>query len=206
MVGITLSPEQIRTAPLEVRHWLEHQIAASLGFRPTSSTPPENREHLVACSLQKAMAIYVAIRGMLPVVNVFFELGRQGESVGHGDLEAFRLADIARHARLPDMQQLAAYLDVIGQTFRELRDDQNAALYGLDPKGYCVVASRTQQSIMEVWNHLIASHEFPGIEGPAAAGDLRAEPPTPLPFTEMSGSVPPQSAHLDGRSLPPGRS
>jgi hypothetical protein len=34
MVGITLSPEQIRAAPPEVRRWLEHELAVSLGLNP----------------------------------------------------------------------------------------------------------------------------------------------------------------------------
>jgi hypothetical protein len=199
MVGITLSPEQIRAAPLEVRQWLEHQIAASLGFRATASAPMESPEHLVACTSQEAMAIYSAVRGMLPVVNVFFELGRQGEGVGHGDLEAFRLADIARHARLPDLQQLAACLDIIDRVFRDVREDASATLYAVDPKGYCVIASKTQQSIMEVWSHMVSSQEFPGAEAPSAAGTQpTAEQPARLPFSEMSGTVPQRAIHLEG--------
>jgi hypothetical protein len=34
MVGITLTPEQIRSAPLDVRRWIERELAASLGLRP----------------------------------------------------------------------------------------------------------------------------------------------------------------------------
>jgi hypothetical protein len=128
MVGITLSPEQIRAAPPEVRQWLEHQIAAALGLRPASAVPMEAPEHLVACTTQEAMRVFHLIRGMPPVANVFFELGREGESVGEDGLEGFRLADIARHARLPDIAQLGACLQAVDQAFLEIRDDPGATL------------------------------------------------------------------------------
>jgi hypothetical protein len=32
MVGITLSAEQLRAAPPEVRRWIEHEVAVSLGL------------------------------------------------------------------------------------------------------------------------------------------------------------------------------
>ena len=32
MIGITLTSEQIRTAPAEVRRWIERQVATSLGL------------------------------------------------------------------------------------------------------------------------------------------------------------------------------
>lgn len=34
MVGITLTPEQIKGAPVEVRRWMEREVAASLGLQP----------------------------------------------------------------------------------------------------------------------------------------------------------------------------
>ena len=51
MVGITLTPEQLRSAPLDVRRWIERELAASLGLRPgaVSAAQPQP-EHLVACT------------------------------------------------------------------------------------------------------------------------------------------------------------
>ena len=34
MVGLTLTPEQIRKAPPEVRRWLEREVATTLGQEP----------------------------------------------------------------------------------------------------------------------------------------------------------------------------
>ena len=35
MVGITLTPEQVRTAPPDVRRWLEQELAKTFGLRPS---------------------------------------------------------------------------------------------------------------------------------------------------------------------------
>ena len=94
MVGITLSAEQIRSAPLDVRRWIEHELVASLGLHPGKAPIGPRPKHLVECSIEVAAAVLSLIQGMFPVINVFFELGRQGASVGSERLEAFRLADI----------------------------------------------------------------------------------------------------------------
>lgn len=203
MVGITLSPEQIRSAPPEVRQWLEHEIARSLGLQPASDAMVTNATQLAACSSQEAMAIYASIRGMLPVVNVFFELGREGASIGEG-LKAFRLADMLRHTRLPGMQQLGACLQIIDQSFRQIRNDGDAALFLLDPRGYCVVAAATQESVLAVWRQEIAAQQLISDEAPAPANLEVSPTPTSVPFS-MSGMVPPTSVHL-GRpfSVPAG--
>lgn len=202
MVGITLSPEQIRSAPPEVRQWLEHEIARTLGFQPPSDTVAASPSRLAACSPQEAMAIYGSIRGMLPVVNVFFELGREGASVGQEGIEAFRLVDILRHTRLPGMQQLGACLQIIDESFRQVRNDENAALFILDPRGYCIVATETQQSILGVWRQEVGAQQV-AIDQAAAVGNgaapVMASPD--MPFS-TSGTVPPASVHLGGPFSP----
>ena len=191
MVGITLSPEQIKSAPPEVRQWLEHEIATSLGLGTTPemlSSPPQ----LAACTLQEAEAIYASVRGMFPVVNVFFELGREGARMGQGDVEAFRLVDMLRHTRLSDMQQLGSCLQLIGQAFREARQDGDAALFLLDQRGYCIVAAETQRNILALWSRIVGAQQIGQREG---ADD--SNPALAQPFA-MSGTVPPSAVHLDG--------
>lgn len=191
MVGITLSPEQIRSAPPEVRRWLEHEIAASLGLGTgpeMSSSPPQ----LAACTFHEAEAVYASIRGMFPVVNVFFELGREGASIGREGVEAFRLVDMLSHTRLPDMQQLGTCLQLIDEAFREIRKNDVAALFLLDQRGYCIVAAETQRNILALWNRMVAAQQIAQREG---ADDRN--PALAQPFA-MSGTVPPSAVHLDG--------
>ena len=60
MVGITLSPEQIRAAPPDVRHWLQQQIAALLSPLPVQ--PPHPGPQLVACSRQELRRVLTHIQ------------------------------------------------------------------------------------------------------------------------------------------------
>lgn len=157
MVGITLNPEQVRSAPPEVRKWLEHEIARSLGLIGAPADFQPEPEHLVAVTPDEAAAIFASIRGMLPVVNVFFELGREGESIGRADIEAYRVADIVRHARLPSVEQLEACLDAINGALRLVHRDPKATLYAYDRRGYCLIAAASQKSILAVWQEVVGS-------------------------------------------------
>ena len=77
MIGITLTTDQIRTAPADVRHWIEHQVIASLGLSseaPVAEQP--HASHLVACSPGEAAAVLAQVQNLLPAMNVFFEFGR----------------------------------------------------------------------------------------------------------------------------------
>jgi len=179
MVGITLTPEQIRSAPLDVRRWIERELAASLGLRPgeVSAAQPQP-EHLVACTLEEAAAVLSLIQGMFPVVNVFFELGRQGASIGSEGLEAFRLADILRHTRLQNMSQVMAFLDIINQAVRRVRADPAATLYVLDSRGDCIVAAQTQQNVSRLWHQVIGGPESSG-EQPGQNSEAKAQVPVP---------------------------
>ncbi len=50
MIGITLTTDQIRNAPPDVRRWIEHEVIASLGLaatRPPAPALPEQSAHLV---------------------------------------------------------------------------------------------------------------------------------------------------------------
>jgi hypothetical protein len=192
MVGITLSPEQIKSAPPEARNWLQHEIAASLGpdAGPRFSNGPQR---LGVCTPREAEAIYGSVRSMFPVVNVFFELGREGASIGQEGVEAYRLADMLRHTRLAGRRQLGACLQMIDQTFREIHNDNAAALLVVDPKGYCIVAAETQRNILALWTQLVAAQAQPGAAGSAKA--THTQPSAPF---MTSGTLPPSSIHLDG--------
>jgi hypothetical protein len=108
---------------------------------------------------------------MFPVVNVFFELGRQGASLGADGLEAFRLVDILQHTRLPNVGQVIACLNVINEAARQVRMDTTATLYVLDRRGDCIVAAQTQQSILRLWQQ---------VAGMGETAAFVAEPPQDL--------------------------
>jgi hypothetical protein len=193
MLGIMLTPEQIRTAPVEVRRWIEQEIAKSIGLRSHDPSQLE-REHLVGCTPEVARTVLSLIRGMLPVVNVFFELGRKGTSLVEEGLEAFRLADMKHHTRLPSLDQVIACLDVINDAVRRATGDITATLYVVDNHGDCFIAIKTQQSVLRVWQEAIAGQAIGAAPEESARGQSVGS------FADLSG---PGTFNPDSREMGP---
>src|SRR6185437_8510472 len=124
MVGLTLSAEQVRAAPPEVRRWLEQEIMRTLGLQPGHELAAHAATTaLVGCNVEEAQEILSLVQGMLPVVSVFFELAREAGSVPVHGMRAFRLGDIMRNSRLHTPQQVIECLDVLSQALRRIRND-----------------------------------------------------------------------------------
>jgi hypothetical protein len=156
MTGITLTTEEIRTAPAPVRQWIEQQVMASLGMVPPAAvTPPPQAAHLVACSLRDAEAILTEIEGQMSVVNVFFEFGRSMMCYGQPPVMVFRLLDIQYHTRLQEVGQVIASLDVINKTLARIRQDDSVRFCAFDNNGHCLIPPQTQQSIATLWQRMM---------------------------------------------------
>ncbi len=198
MIGITLLPEQIRAAPPEIRRWLDAEIAAT--FAPGAAAVGSPRaeahyggvpgldaeaRHLVACDLEEARAILSLIQGMLPVVHVFFELGRDPVTVSAEGLRVLRLDQMMQHAHLRSLDQLAACLQAIDAAGERVRGEPGTALTVLDGAGHCLVAEETGRNVFILWQEIVATHDLarPGAGAPPAAA-----PPFATPYAI---SVPP---------------
>lgn len=167
MIGITLTTDQIRNAPPQVRQWIEHEVIASLGLgaETPAASPPQSAGHLVACSVEDAAAVLSQIQGALAAVNVFFEFGRPGVSYGQPPVMAFRLIDILNHTRLQNIGQVMTRLEVINQALAQVRRDPSAKFCGFDNEGHCLIAPATQASIAQLWQGVIANQNSePGTE------------------------------------------
>jgi hypothetical protein len=183
MIGITLSSEQIRQAPLEVRQWIEREVASSLGLQIKPSSDEPKSEHLASCSAGEVAAILSAIQSVLPAVNVLFEFGREGTPVAQAQLKAFRLLDIAHHTRLPDVKQVLACINMINEALAQARGDNSASFCGFDREGHCYVAAETQQNIRRLWQSVVAGRQ----SAPDAVA--QSAPASAAPASTLSGSV-----------------
>ena len=169
MIGITLTTDQIRNAPAQVRQWIEHEVIASLGLAADAPAAAEHPQaaHLVGCTTEDAAAVLAQIKGMMPAFNVFFEFARPGISFGQPPAMAFRLIDILHHTRLQNIGQVMACLETINQALAEIRRDPTARFCGFDHEGHCLILPETQRAIASVWQSVIAKHQ--GVaEGEAA--------------------------------------
>lgn len=186
MTGITLSAEQIRRAPEEVRRWIEQEVATSLGVQVRATEPQRQIPQLVGCGHDELAAVLSLIRGVFPAVNVFFELGRKGISFVQGRVEAYRLSDIQHHTRLQSPQQVVSCLDCIDESLHRVRGSTAASFYGTDGD-YCFVATETQQNIRRLWLELIGSGESASPPAEAAPAD---EPAIQDSVPASSGGAP----------------
>lgn len=180
MVGIVLTPEQIRAAPAEVRQWLrglietDFAIAAPLGAPPPGAPPAraaDPAEGLAACSPAEAAGVLRRLQGDHAACQVFFELGRApapGWAPG-GPLHRIALGELARHCRIPDGGRLVACLEAINQAFQAERGDAGATLFGFDEQGACYIRRETHDGIRELWDAL-------AMAGTGPASGARGEP------------------------------
>jgi len=156
MLGISLTAEQIRGAPPEVRHWLEQQVAGM--FAPVAEEAPHPATpHLALLNPGDAQAVLEQIEDILPVVSVFFELGREHASTLVEGTRVFRLQEILRHTRLESVSQVIECLDVINDALRHVRRDPEAMICAVDREGRCFVAEATSHAILTLWQGIVAS-------------------------------------------------
>jgi len=161
MIAITLTTDQIRSAPIEVRQWIEHEVIAALDLAAPAapSLKPVQTAHLVACSMQEAAAVLSQIGGMGPAVNVFFEFARPTISFGTPPVMSLRLIDILHHTKLESIEQVMESLEAINQALARIRHDVSTKFCGFDSEGHCFVAPETQASIAQLWQSVIAAHQ-----------------------------------------------
>lgn len=177
MIGITLLPEQIRAAPPEIRRWLEAEVAATFSSAPTEPMLPREKHHLVACTIDEARAILSLIQGMLPVVHVFFELGRDPVAVLPEGLRALRLDLMMQHAHLASPDQLIACLEAIDAALVRVRGEPGGTLTAIDNSGHCLVADETARSIFTLWREIVAAHQLSPGEAPFSSPFATTAPP-----------------------------
>jgi len=163
MIGITLTIDQIRNAPPPVRQWIEKEVTTALGLSAPqvspSAAPPLQESHLVACSAEDAEAIFAQIQNVLPAVNIFFELGRPTISYGDPPVMIYRLLDLMYHARLHDVGQVVACLQMVDEALANRRHDATARFCGFDNEGHCFILSQTQESISALWQKIASRQQ-----------------------------------------------
>ena len=158
MPSITLSAEEIHAAPPEVRTWIEQRVAAMFRAAGRDRAHPE-APSLASCTMAEARGILAQIQALIPVVGIFFELGREGPVVGPENLRALTLAEMQTHAHLHSPDQVMECLNVINQALQRVRDDATAMICAVDQGGHCYVNGATSRAILSLWHEIVASHD-----------------------------------------------
>jgi hypothetical protein len=171
MTSFTLSLEQLRSAPPEVRRWIENEIGAALVslHRPEQAHAEPPEAGLAACTPEEAAELFALIKDNFLLTQVFFELGRDLPNAGAAPpLYALNIGELLRHTRIADGNRLAGCFTAINKAFQMVRNDENAALFGFDQFGRVYIHQTTHQSIQLVWQQLAATL---GAGAPQASGE-----------------------------------
>src|ERR1700756_2327983 len=189
MTSFTLSVEQVRSAPPEVRRWIEREVTAALAAVNRSEHDPSqvHAAALAACTPQEASQLFEMIKGNFLLSQVFFELARDmPNSHGSAPLHPLSVADILRHTRLSDGDRLVDCFTAINQAFQTIRNDPEATLFGFDEQGHGFIHQETHRSIRQLWEQLFVAHP-PMACGPAMVGFT---PPYLGPSEELAQHAP----------------
>jgi hypothetical protein len=173
MTGFSFSLEQIKSAPLEVRRWVEREIAASLAqiAGPGHEASPAHATTLAACMPDEAAQLFELFKADFLLSQVFFELGREALGThGAAPLRAVDIGDLLRHTRLASAERLSEYFSTINRAFQAIRNDPEAMLFGFDQQGHVYVHEATCRSIRHSWEQLYAPATAVGADGPMSAG------------------------------------
>ena len=174
MISFAVTVDQIRSAPPEVRRWLEAEIVGALREAASSRPEPAHSPELAACSPDEALALFDLVQNDFAAAQVLLEFGARTATAGQS-APAARLCDRRIQAKAAAFRRSPRQL---------LRDDQSRLHAGSRRPGGGAVRVRQQQSryvheathaaIRSVWERLTAN------EAPAHAA--------PPPF----GFVPPE--------------
>jgi hypothetical protein len=119
---------------------------------------------------EEALQVFAAIKDNFLLSQVFFELARETPAGRAAPpLHAVNIAELLRHTRLSDGDQLADCLTAINQVFRTVRSDPEAALFGFDQYGHVYIHESTHQSILRAWEQLFITDQY-AVNRPAPLG------------------------------------
>lgn len=198
MVSFTFSAEQIKTAPPDVRRWMEAEIVKALAgglgtasaaagqtVAPSAETAETLQRALAAGTAAEMQETFKRVAGNSIIARVFFELAREtGLSAGGAPFHIVSIVEIMRHLQLVEAQQVLTCLDTINQAFQQVRRDPQASLFALDDVGHIFLHELTFHGIRQMWQQLVLSHPWPvsghmaqaPLTGAAAPHAARQEP------------------------------
>jgi hypothetical protein len=138
VTSFTFSMEQVKSAPLAVRQWIESEVVATLRalMGAQQEAPPGHSAELAGCSPEEAQQIFELIREDFATSLVFLELAREPVGNVSPTLNALNVLDIIRHTRLAECFMR------INQIFQQIRHDPEAMLFGFDDFNHPIYTKR----------------------------------------------------------------
>jgi hypothetical protein len=154
-VNLVITPEQVKSAPREVRQWLFGAadptafVVERNGFRYTE-------DNLAICSEAEISAIYDRICHDPIATQILFQFGCNSYDPATGALHAHcvHVGDLLRYTDLRMGTRLDGYLELITAALRAEREDPAAQFFEHGHHDAYRVHELTQSSIHRMWEKL----------------------------------------------------
>lgn len=157
-VSLIITPEQVKTAPREVRQWLYRLVGAEdpaafiverNGFRYTE-------DNLAVCSEAEIAAIYDRICHDRITAQILLQFGCNSYDPATGAVHAHRVhvGDLLRYTDLRNATHLDGHLKTITAALRAERNDRAAEFFAHEHHDAYWVHELTQTAIHRLWERL----------------------------------------------------
>ena len=188
MISFAFTVDQIRSAPPEVRRWIETAIISALREVATPQPQPAHSSELASCTPDEALALFELVRSDFAAAQVLFEFAREPPLPNSPrPLHAFGIGEFKRKLRLSD-DRLADCFGTISQAFTQVRNDAEAVLLGFDASNHVYMHEAAHVSIRSVWERL--------------TGAERPTPAVPPPFDFVPPEIGPAEAVATHQGAP----
>ena len=178
MISFAFTVDQIRSAPPDVRRWIEAEIISALRDAATPQPEPAHSSEFAVCTPDEALAVFEFIQKDFAAAQVFLEFGREPPlSNSPRPLHAFAIGEFKRKLRLSD-DRLADCFATINRVLMRFRNDPEAVVLGFDSSNHVYIHETTHASIRALWETL--------------AGMAPNAQPIPTRPATAFGFVPPQ--------------
>jgi hypothetical protein len=194
MVGIVLTAEQVKTAPEEVRRWIEATLRKELSLEAHHPYQRDGfryaEDGLAICAFPEISQIFTLLRREPAACRLFLQLGADNYDRAHGVHTArpVALAALARHLGTEGPDALMPLLELINNALRQVRRDDEATLFQLEGEDRVIVHPETQWHIFQLLQ-LVS-----GAAGLSAEAPRAAVPPLTVAPPYHAAAAPPRPA------------
>lgn len=157
-ISLLITPEQVKSAPREVRQWLFRLLGAE---DPTACIVERNgfrstEDNLAVCSEAEIAAIYDRICHDRIAAQILLQFGCNSYDPATGAIHAHRVhvGDILRYTDLRNATHLDGYLGMITDALRAERNDRAARFFEHEHHNAYWVHELTQTAIYRLWERL----------------------------------------------------
>jgi hypothetical protein len=157
-ITLMITPEQVKSAPREVRQWLFRLLGAE---DPTAFIVERNgfrytEDNLAVCSETEIAAIYDRICRDRVAAQILLQFGCNSYDPATGAIHAHRIhvGDMLRYTDLRNATHLDGYLKTITDALRTERNDSAAEFFAHEHHNAYWVHELTQTAIHRLWERL----------------------------------------------------